>query len=72
MKVIPQNCHCDVILLQLAVALTAMFSTRQELIEACRRLWPECDIYGGGTHIRVTPKKIAGQWDQTSFYVETI
>ena len=43
----------------------------EQLKKACRAIWPDCDIYQGGTHIRVTP---AGAFKHCSpcpsFYVD--
>jgi hypothetical protein len=55
--------------LRLASALAANYSDPAILKEKCRALWPDCDIYCGSTHFRVT---VANQCKETSFYFDMV
>lgn len=53
----------------LATALTNYANGNlEELKRLCQAVWPACDFYRGGTHIRVL---IEGTSDGKSFYIET-
>jgi hypothetical protein len=41
----------------------------EEFKRMCQGVWPHCDFYRGGTHLRVL---IEGTSNGASFYVETI
>lgn len=59
----------DVRLLALATALVNYAESIEHLKCMCASIWPECDFYRGGTHVRVL---IEGTSFGKSFYVETV
>lgn len=66
----PENAvKADVRLLALATALVNYADSLEHLKSMCASIWPGCDFYRGGTHVRVL---IEGTSGGKSFYVETL
>jgi hypothetical protein len=65
----PNDSRCGLIELQLAAALVAYALDEAHFKSVCKGVWPLCDFYRGGTHLRVM---IEGHSGGESFYVNLV
>jgi hypothetical protein len=57
------------ITIQLVSAMVAYADDLEHLKRMCKGVWPECDFYKGGTHIRVL---VSGKSDGPSVYINLV
>lgn len=54
---------------QLVQSIVAYAEDGEHFTQMCKGVWPECDLYRGGTHLRVL---VNGKSDGPSVYVNLV
>lgn len=61
-----EDTRAAVITVQLVSAMVAYADDEEHFVRICKGVWPECDFYRGGTHLRVL---VNGRSNGPSVYI---